>query len=158
MQWAKGTNPPRHGLAWQPHGGSSTPGLTSAQHKATPTASHSKAVAMVTRYKRQSCCFPVARGIPGTWSKHARQRNWYKKEEGKEKTKMTMYFDFHIHGLRWSEQQKSWEASEGKKETVGESEGKLKTFFKSQKLHKHHLLMQENAKCHVQQAQAEKRL
>jgi len=54
-------------------------GLPSAQYKTTVIASHFKPVAMVTRYKRQSCCFPAARGIPGTWSPH--------KEAGTRETK-----------------------------------------------------------------------
>lgn len=44
-----------------------------------------------------------------------------------------MYFDFHIHGLRWSEQQKSWEASEGKK-IVGEPEEKAENFLQISKI------------------------
>lgn len=123
------------------------------QHKATTIASHSKPVAMVTRYKRQSCCFPVARGIPGTWSKHSRQRSWCKEEEERgekilQKSQCILTFTFMVWG---GQSNRNLGRLQKEKRLLGSQRKKLKTFSKSQKLHKHYLLMQENAKCHVQQ-------
>lgn len=64
-------------------------GLPSVQYKATVIASHSKPVAMVTRYKRQSCCFPAAEEF------QALGVDTPNKEAGTRKREQKIGFGFH---------------------------------------------------------------